>query len=105
MPPRKRCRSSSQFGRGRLPNTLVLSARPNSTLAVSSAHDTMPAERAVYHQSWVVAAIARAPLGLSRNRDRARQYAAGERGEAVGHEHAAGVVDDERLGAGAADEV
>src|SRR6516165_7699199 len=110
-PPRNRCMSSSQFGRGRLPNTLVLSASPNRTLAVRRAQATMPPDRAVYHQSWVVPVISVllwASLhssGSAGNGDRGRRHATRERGEAVGHEHAAGVVHDERLRAGAADQV
>src|SRR4029079_3448861 len=50
-PPRNRCTSSSQFGRGRLPRTFVLSASPQSTLTASSTHATIPAERVAYHST------------------------------------------------------
>ena len=62
-PPRKRCRSSSQAGRGRPRSTRVLSARPQSTLAARSAHVTMPAARAVYQRSVVCICTKASPAG------------------------------------------
>ena len=49
-PPRKRCRSSIQFGRSR-PRLFVEIARPHSTLAASNTHPTMPLARAMYQYS------------------------------------------------------
>ena len=48
VPPNQRCMSSSQFGRGRRPRTLVESARPHKVAAARSAQATSPAARAMY---------------------------------------------------------
>src|SRR5437016_13311765 len=49
--PRKRCISRTQAGRGRLPRTFVLRARPHNTAAASRPQATKPFDRAAYHKS------------------------------------------------------
>ena len=60
--------SSSQFGRGRRPRTLVESASPQRVAAASSAHATRPAARAMYHGK--VPLMTRSPLRDGRRRPR-----------------------------------
>lgn len=46
--------SSSQLGRGRLPRTRVLSAKPHNTDAASNAQPTIPDDRAMYQVNSVM---------------------------------------------------